>query len=139
MLFKKENLINMRKLRENNGFTMVEVLISILIILIAIFAVMGLVLIIIKGNLQSKRSTVATTIAQEKLEDIIRKGHDHADLTANSTGATNTAYKTFNWYIDVQDDTPATNTKTVAVEVWWGAVGSGTTRRSVTLQTILAQ
>ena len=141
----------MHKDHKNDGFTLVEVIFAIVITLIGIFAVMSLSIVLIKGNLHSKRTTEATTIAQDMLEEAIRMGHDRInDFAINVAGADNYMNGTrgdididkvvYNWFVEVQNDTPITDyTKTVTVEVWWGSVGSGTTHHSVVLDTILTQ
>ena len=131
--------LKIRKYRDNNGFTMIEVLVAIILIIIGILSVISLAIMVIKGNFQSKKTTVATTIAQEKIEDLIRQGHD---AISTSTGSTSTAQSVYYWCIYVQDDTPVDDTKMVTVDVWWGtssASGSNTVHKNVELETIIAQ
>ncbi len=137
----------MCKLNKNNGFTMIEVMLSIVIVMIGIFAVMSLVMITVKGNLQSKGVTIATTMAQGKLEEINNTNHnaagynaivsdplDPGDAVGSETHNTVTYYRTVN----VQDDTPSLNTKTVTVDVFWGPLaGTSTTHNNVELQTVV--
>ena len=126
----------MRKLHKNSGFTLIEVMIAIAIIAIGIFGVMSLVITVMKGNTLSKRVTTATTIAQEKLEDFKRMDYDNA---VDDSG-TDTAYNIdYYWEADVQDDTPATDTKTITVDVYWSSGGTDTTHNNVELKTIIAK
>ena len=126
----------MRKLHKNSGFTLIEVMIAIAIIAIGIFGVMSLVITVMKGNTLSKRVTTATTIAQEKLEDFKIMDYDNA---VDDSG-TDTAYNIdYYWEADVQDDTPATDTKTITVDVYWSSGGTDTTHNNVELKTIIAK
>ncbi|MFQ5965152.1 MAG: prepilin-type N-terminal cleavage/methylation domain-containing protein [Candidatus Scalinduaceae bacterium] len=137
--------INNIKQLKNNGFTIIETIVAIAIIAIAMFALMSLVAIVIKGNSHSKRVTTATTIAQDKMEDIIKVGYnnvvaDSGTYTANvDYFGTGTAYNIdFYWQTTVQDNTPGTNTKTIKAEVFWDPPGT-TSAHNVELETILAQ
>ncbi len=126
----------MRKLHKNSGFTLIEIIIAIAIIAIGIFGVMSLIITVMKGNTLSKRVTTATTIAQDKLEDFKRDGYDNA---VDDSG-TNPDYDIdYYWEADVQDDTPATDTKTITVDVYWGSGGTNTTHNNVELKTIIAK
>ncbi len=126
----------MRKLHKNSGFTLIEVMIAIAIIAIGIFGVMSLVITVMKGNTLSKRVTTATTIAQEKLEDFKMMDYDNA---VDDSG-TDTAYNIdYYWEADVQDDTPATDTKTITVDVYWSSGGTDTTHNNVEMKTIIAK
>lgn len=137
----------MRNLNDNKGFSLMEILAAIIFILIALFAIMTLVVIVIKGNAQSNNITVATTIAQDKIEDMVRQGY--ANITDNN--GTDTTYDNtdYCYYIDVEADTPTTNVKTVTVDVYWSVKwpdaehqnwpGTNTTHNKIQLKTYLAE
>ena len=128
----------MCKLHKNSGFTLIEIMVSIAIIAIGIFAVMSLIIIVMKGNTLSKRATTATTIAQDKLEEF--KNMDYDDIIAYSSGNTDIDYDTvYYWEIDVDYDAPATDTKTITVDVYWSSGGTDTTHNNVELKTIIAK
>jgi type IV pilus modification protein PilV len=129
--------LKIRKYRDNNGFTMIEVLVAIILIVIGILSVISLSIMVIKGNLQSKRTTIATTIAQEKIEDLIRQGHDAIATAATvTTRIGNADYRVL---VSAQDDTPVDSVKTVIVDVWWGSGSETSSNKNVELQTIISQ
>ncbi|HDY68384.1 MAG TPA: hypothetical protein ENH85_11410 [Candidatus Scalindua sp.] len=96
---------------------------------------MSLIITVMKGNTLSKRVTTATTIAQDKMEDFKRM--DYASVVYGSD--TNTDYDTdYYWEADVEDDTPATDTKTITVDVYWNPAAVNE-KHKVELKTIIAQ
>lgn len=130
--------LNMCKLHNNKGFTLIEIMVSIAIIAMGIFAVMSLVITVMKGNTLSKRVTTATTIAQGKMEDF--KSMDYDSVVDDPGTDTATAYDTvYYWEANVEDDTPATDTKTITVDVYWSSGGTNTTHNNVELKTIIAK
>ncbi len=129
----------MRKLHKNNGFTLIEIIISIAIIAIGIFGVMSLVITVMKGNTLSKRVTTATTIAQEQLEDFKRMDYDNVDVGVTAYSDTDQYDIDYYWEAYVQDDTPATDTKTITVDVYWSSGGTNTTHNNVEMKTIIAK
>ncbi len=125
----------MRRLHRNSGFTLIEIMIAIAIIAIGIFGVMSLIITVMKGNTLSKRLTTATTIAQDKMEDFKRM--DYASVVNDAN--TNTNYDTdYYWEADVDVDTPATDTKTIKVDVYWDPATPASGHK-VELKTIIAQ
>lgn len=122
---------NAFKLYNNKGFLMIEVILAIALIAIGLFAVMSLATAVIKGNIQSKDVTTATTLAQDKMEYF--KGIDYDNISGTSTVSSD-------YYLNalVQNNIPGTNTKTVRVDVYWNP-GTTTSKHKVTLQTIFAK
>jgi type IV pilus assembly protein PilV len=77
---KTEKTLNMCRLRSNGGFTLIETMFSIAILAIGMFAVMSLLMSVIKGNILGKTVTTATTIAEDKMEDFKRMGYNNIHL-----------------------------------------------------------
>jgi type IV pilus assembly protein PilV len=127
----------MCRLRKNSGLTLIEVMIAIAIIAIGIFGVMSLVITVMKGNTLSKRVTTASTIAQERMEDIKREDYD---MVFDAFGTDSTTYDIdYYWEVDVFPDTPpATDTKTITVDVYWDPPASSSAHK-VEIKSIIAQ
>ena len=70
-----------QKLKKNNdGFTLIEVLIGMAIFTIGILAVATLQASSTKSNASARRITEATALAESKIEDLMLLPYDHADL-----------------------------------------------------------
>jgi type IV pilus assembly protein PilV len=130
---KTEKTLNMCRLRSNGGFTLIESMFSIAILAIGMFAVMSLLMSVIKGNILGKTVTTATTIAEDKMEDFKRMGYNNI---ADDSG-TDTSYDIdYYWEATVENDIPAVNTKTITVDVYWSP-GTTTSTHKVELNTII--
>ena len=124
---------------EMRGFTLIEVLVTALILTIGLLGTLGLATGIIRGNFFSKNITSATAIAQTQLEAVQNKGYANA-TTANFPTAAATITMgsvSFSRTTTITNDSPSTNMKTVSVTVAWNETNNAA--RSVSLQTILAQ
>ncbi len=126
----------MAGLRNNRGFTMLEILIATVILTIGLLGVAGLTIGTIKGNLYSKNVTTATVISQGRLEDIQRDGYIGATTTNFPAGPDAIAMGgvIFSMETDIQDPAPDQNMKIVTVTTSWD-----NNTRSVVLSTILAK
>ncbi len=69
----------MKLLNEKGGFTLIEILIATVILTIASLGVVSLTVGVMRGNSLSKRMTAATTLVQDQLEDVKRKGYANVD------------------------------------------------------------
>jgi type IV pilus assembly protein PilV len=124
---------------ETRGFTLIEVLVTALILTIGLLGTLGLATGIIRGNFFSKNITSATAIAQTQLEAVQNKGYVNATTTNFPAAAATVSMGnvTFSRTTTITDDSPNTNMKTVSVAVTWNETNNAA--RSVSLQTILAQ
>jgi type IV pilus assembly protein PilV len=139
----------MRRLRDSGGFTLIEILVAMGILMVGFLGVQSLGIGIVRGNLFSDRTTTATTMAQDKIELIRRLEYrcvGRTDLpgcavpNGINTGLTTENYNQITNYLfykretSIQVDTPSAGMKMATVTVSWG---SGT--KSVTLTNYLAE
>jgi len=117
-----------------NGFTLLEVIVAISILMFGILAVASMQSASIQGNDYSISLTEGTTIAADRVERMVRLPYTHADL-APTSGTPRTATVnnyTVSW--TVTDNFPITDTKTVMLTVTWTEHGN---TKSITLPRIV--
>ena len=119
------------------GFTLLEVLVTIVILSIGLLGIAGLTTGVIRGNHYSKNITSATAAAQTQLEAIKSRGYAEAVEANFPADFVNMGGMSFNRTTTITADSPATNMKTASVTVNW--TDSNNTARSVILETILAR
>lgn len=79
-------IMNPRNLiRKNKGFTLVEVIMAMLIVLIGLLAVSMMQIMAIKNNANISQKTEALNLAQDRLEDIKRSALDNFAGLANGS------------------------------------------------------
>jgi len=121
----------MISMENNKGFTLIEVLVAMVILSVGLLGTAALITGIIRGNKVSNRITTATTLAQDKMEEIKRSGYSNAVSEAKSSLPS--PYDQYERQVTVVDNSPAANMKTVTVTVYWES------SKSVRLQTILSK
>ncbi|MBW2674403.1 MAG: prepilin-type N-terminal cleavage/methylation domain-containing protein [Deltaproteobacteria bacterium] len=120
----------MNKIDNSSGFTLVEVMIAIFILVVGLLGVAGVATTVINGNTFSKEITTATTLAQDKMEEL--KGTAYASITTGSD--TQESIYTRTW--TVTSNSPVTGMKTIEVAVAFSWKGSA---HNVTLKTMVAE
>ena len=119
------------------AFTLLEVLVTILILTIGLLGIAGLTTGVIRGNHYSKNITSATAAAQTQLDAVQSGGYANA-LAANfPTDTVSMGGMSFSRTTTITANSPAANMKQISVTASW--TDSNDTARSVTLETILAQ
>lgn len=100
------------------GFSLLELLIAITILAIGLLGMAGLQATAIKGNSFGIRNTEATALIEDKIEAY--KNTPYASISAGITTETNLGSGgIFTRKSTVEDNTPATDMKTITVQVSW--------------------
>jgi prepilin-type N-terminal cleavage/methylation domain-containing protein len=117
------------------GFTLIEVMIGTVILTIVSLGLCALTVSTIRGNAFSRQLTTATTLAQDRIEQVKRLGYPNAHTVVGTEAyGTIANFPGFKRVTAVAANTPAANVKTIAVTVSWASDA-----RSVTSQTMLAE
>ncbi|MDL1984103.1 MAG: prepilin-type N-terminal cleavage/methylation domain-containing protein [Deltaproteobacteria bacterium] len=129
--------MNMFNTSNNNGFTLIEVLVAMVILSVGLLGTAALITGIISSNKLSNRISTATTCAQDKMEEIRRLGYSGmptSDTTTTEPYNSITNYSLYKRVTFTDVVNPAVGMKTVTVTVSWDSDNS-----SIELKTILAQ
>jgi len=116
--------------KSQNGFTLIEILVTLAILAIGLLGMAALTVEIIRNNAQSKAYTEATILAQDKLEEIKRIGYGYNGSDPEVIGR-------FTRHAEPAAGSPETGMKEVAVTVSWDSIGGKS--HSMALKTILAE
>ena len=144
------SFISPNKKYYKKGFTLLELLIALVVLAIAVLGVAHALTVVSTNRALSYHITVASNLAQDKLEEIKRLAYTHGDLNGSSVGIThpdlnNPINETGQNEIDaiynrswiVWTNTPINGTKAISVTVSWPSTGDAT--HTVTLYTIKRQ
>lgn len=133
------------------GLTLIEVLVTMVVLAVGLLAMAQLQVSAINGNVASNNLTVASTLAHDKLEELkglaldqpaladtdssnntslsnpVSDALDHQDANnpIDSGGGT-TGARSYTRVWNVANNSPLSGSKTVAVAVLWGVVDTST-------------
>ncbi len=116
-----------------NGFTLIETMLAIAIMAIGLLALASLQVTAIGGNAQSKKRTLALSLAEDKIETYRHTAYASIPAGQEVETGLETLY-TRN--TNVENDTPVTGVKTVTVTVFWHNMNDKL--KQVQLATIIA-
>ena len=126
----------MKSSKASKGFTLLEVLITLIILSVALLALAGMMVSTTRNNASGGHVTEAATLAQDKLEEFRVSSWDHLLPTTSGpradpsiTGSTGLNYAR-SWNI-VQDN----NLKTITIAVSW----TDRINHSIRLVSVIAQ
>ncbi|MBU4153399.1 MAG: prepilin-type N-terminal cleavage/methylation domain-containing protein [Proteobacteria bacterium] len=129
-------------IKNNNGFTLIEVLVTITVLSIGILGAGAMQLSVLNGNAGSYDLTEATALALDQVENIIALDYndplfsDDNDTpyqrigdqvvggglmirTINSVGDNSVVSDNYTIFMDITDNVPAIDSKTIRVDVVW--------------------
>lgn len=130
----------MKTIKQENGFSLLEVLIALVILAIGLLAVAQMQITAIKANAYGSGMTSASSLAANTLERLMALPYNDGQLTANAWqqdnitrvegGVNNAGY--IREY-QVEDDSPRPGMKQITVRVVW--TDSNGRPRNVTMAT----
>ena len=101
------------------GFTLIEIMITLVIMSIGLMALAGLQVSAIRGNAFSKRLTTAISIAQSRLEQVKNTPYANIQSESPTQVAVSNPNLNFTRQVTVTNNSPLPNTKRVEVVVTW--------------------
>lgn len=122
---------------DNKGFTFLEILVAMVVLSIGFLGIAAVTASMVRGNSFSNRLTTATTLAQERMEEIRRLGYSGistADTTTVEDYNSIANHPLYKRVVRTNMKNPADGMKMVTVAVYWGS-----DTHSVSLKTILAE
>ena len=125
-------------IRNEKGFTLVEVLMASVILVVGIGIVGSIISDIVRKNVYSQKHTQAVLLAQNKIEELLNDGYESPNLVAtsyenplNPVNATGDSTGIFYQFWTVEDLRPIPRSKMIISKVQWEGTDGET--KSVTL------
>lgn len=122
----------MSRLRDKKGFTLLEVMITMVIFAIGLLGLASMQVMAIKGNSFGQQMTAASTLAQNQLEEMRQNTGALTNGNDTVTDQNGTIYAR-TW--TVTPNTPQTSMTTVLLTVQW--TDSINAQRTVNIRTIM--
>ena len=119
------------------GFTILEAMIALVILSIALLALLRVMPVGIKGSKLAEETTIATMLAQRKIEEIRAAGYPDAATTNGTFAAPD---NNFDWEMTV--NSYITNLRDLSLSIYWpaasGSPGDRSGQRCVGIKTYMA-
>jgi prepilin-type N-terminal cleavage/methylation domain-containing protein len=80
------NTLTEKKGNTEMGFTLIEVLVAIVILMFGLLAVGSMQISAIRGNFMGGNTSIALTLAGQRMEDLLNKAFNNHDLDDSNTG-----------------------------------------------------
>ena len=124
----------MSHVTNHQGLTLLEAVIAMALFFVAVLAFAGVTVTASKGAAASKHLTMATTLVQNKLEQVRSAGYDlAAALETTEAYGTIPDFELYERVVRMETGRPVPGLQTATVTVSWSD-----DRHSVTISTILA-
>lgn len=123
----------MKRLSNQKGFTLLELLIALTILTVGLLGLAGLHIAAIQGNVSGFKISTAAAVAQQRIEEL--KALDSSAAALSDGAHANDGNQvvqgiTYNRSYTIQDDTPVTGTSTITLTVQWVEPKTGITRNT---------
>jgi type IV pilus assembly protein PilV len=118
----------------DEGFTLIELMITLVILSVGLIALAGLQITAVKANAFSKRMTAAIAVAEARIEQL--KDMPYANVQSESPTPVVASGMNFTRQVTVTTNSPVPNTKTIQVTVTWT---EGSKSHVVPISTIINQ
>jgi type IV pilus assembly protein PilV len=133
--------------RQSEGFTLIEVMIALVILAVGLLALMTLQIVSIRANAFSSEMTYAGMLAQSRLERIRNTPYDNVNpgtVTDTVDATTSTKGMAYTVQTTVDDNTPATDMKTITLRIDWtgtpaGSAGGSTANFTTSFITVITR
>ncbi len=142
--------MRIENIKNDEGFTLIEVLMAIVLVSVALLALSGLLSSSIINTNLGKNTTIAADLAQQKMEEIKMSAFVDFDAVTDSAASSDpitavnpdivedygsiAAYPTFRREVYITDGASPVNSKDVAVRVVWSdSIGTHSTLLRTTL------
>lgn len=112
-----KDIKNIFRGKNKNGFSLIEVLVSLVILAIGLLAIGEMQIISIKESFFSNNVTKATIFAQTKMEELKRLSYNDVNLSSGEHNEGTISGSMFSRKYDVKDTT--TTIKIITVAVQW--------------------
>ena len=120
-------------IHNERGLTLIEVLVSLVVFSLGMLGISKLTTVIIYGNALSQQITMATILAQDKVEMLHNTSYD--DLKSKTETIRTESQHHYICKTEVSNNTPQQGMKTVSITVSWRRNNAD---RHVSLKTIRA-
>lgn len=102
-------------LHRRNGFTLIEIIISLSILVVGLVALLALFISSFDVAMKAANLTEATIYAQQKMEEVKKAGYD-LTLAGTTTGSFN---PTYSWTLVVTNEAPTGYLRKASLTVSW--------------------
>ena len=133
--------LRFQKTNRQGGWTLIEVLVAVVILTVGLLAVGTMQISAIRGNFMGGNTSIALTLASQKMEDLFNRPYGDAELDADDhgpeqvsdSGVVGSGFYRRTWVVtDPSGDWP--NMKAIVVEVSWQNQSHRVTLRSMRRQ-----